>query len=95
MLMQGNVDMEGIGTMNLRSPLGFQEAAGMELILSKGVSMNYVTQLPNGISELTIEEIDSVSGGVIFIAPVAVKMIAWAGGAVFGLGMVAVASKIL
>lgn len=57
--------------------------------------MNSVTQLPSGMSELNIEEINSVSGGVIFLAPVAVKMIAWAAGAAFGAGMVVVAHKML
>jgi len=57
--------------------------------------MNQTNQLPVGISELDIDEINSVSGGAIFLAPVAVKMIAWAGGAAFGLGMVVAAKKLL
>ena len=49
--------------------------------------MDNVESEANAIRALSVEEIESVSGGIVF-APVLLKIGAWALGAGFGAGMV-------
>ena len=57
--------------------------------------MNCANPQVREMSELNMDELNSVSGGVIFVAPVAMKILAWSAGAVFGLSMAGLASQIM
>lgn len=48
----------------------------------------------SSLCELNEDEIGQVSGGVFFVAPVVIKIGAWALGAGFGAGMVYVLSRV-
>lgn len=57
--------------------------------------MNTCPVNTQNVTELTIEEIDAVSGGVFFVAPVLLKIGGWGLGAAFGAGGVVCLTKLL
>lgn len=61
----------------------------------KESDMNTNPVLAGSVIELTTDEIDEVSGGVVFIAPVLIKIGAWGLGAAFGAGGVVFLTKYL